>query len=220
MTGMSMMPKTTGSQSPAHVCTATTSTVDSSLVSSGTTVSVSQSTDVHTVSSLAVSAEPFVPPGLNTYSNALMTRPPPPSHGMHIGDTDQFPQLPVQQMAALAQQLQVPSGASANISNNVTTNGSGSQPTTDGFKMANINKMARKMSTMRITGRATGCGLRAAPAPSDDVFAKNFHKDTTEQELFDYLNTKNIMPKSVQTISHEQSRTKSFKICCDRENFV
>ena len=95
---------------------------------------------------------------------------------MHIGDTDQFPQLPVQQMAALAQQLQVPSGASANISNNVTTHGSGSQPTTDGFKMANINKMARKMSTMRITGRATGCGLRAAPAPSDDVFARNSTK--------------------------------------------
>ena len=116
MTGMSMMPKTTGSQSLAHVCTATTPTVDSSLVSSGTTVSVSQSTDVHTVSSLAVSAEPFVPPGLSTYSNALMTRPPQASHGMHIGDTDQFPQLPVQQMAALAQQLQVPSGASANIS--------------------------------------------------------------------------------------------------------
>ena len=194
---MPIMSKTTGPQSLAHVCTATTPTVNVLLVLSGTTVSVSQSTDVYTVSSLAVSAEPFVPPGLSTYSNALMTRPPQPSHGMQIGDTDQFPQLPVQQMAALVQQMQVASCASANISNNVTTNGSGCQPTTNGLKMANINRMAREMSTMKITGRATGCGLCAAPALSDDVFSRKFYRDTTEQELIDYLNAKNIMPKSV-----------------------
>ena len=31
--------------------------------------------------------EPFVPPGLSTYSNALMSRPPPSSHCMQIDDT-------------------------------------------------------------------------------------------------------------------------------------
>ena len=67
--------------------------------------------------------------------------------------------------------------------------------------------MVRKMSTMRITGNTTGCQLRAAPIPSDDVFASKFHKDTTDQELLDYVYSRNIMPKSV----HEQSRTKSLR---------
>ena len=108
---MPIMSITAGPQSLAHVCTATTPTVDSSLVSSGTTVSVSQSTDVHTLSSLAVSAEPSVPPGLSTYSNALMSRPPPPSHSMHINDTGQLSR----------QQMQVPSDVSARVSNNMNT---------------------------------------------------------------------------------------------------
>ena len=46
------------------------------------------------------------------------------------------------------------------------------------------------------------------------------HKDTTEEDLLDYLNANDIIPKSVHIISHEQARTKSFKICCDRENFI
>ena len=92
--------------------------------------------------------------------------------------------------------------------------------TNDGFKVANINRMVRNMSTVRITGKATGCQLGAAHIPSDDVFASKFHGDTTDQELLDYLYSRNIMPKSVQVVSHEQSRTKSDMICCDRENFV
>ena len=48
----------------------------------------------------------------------------------------------------------------------------------------------------------------------------NFTEIQLDQELLNYLYSRNIMPKSVQVVSHEQSRTKSFKICCDRENFV
>ena len=83
-----------------------------------------------------------------------------------------------------------------------------------------MNKMAHKMSSMRITGKATGGRVRAAPPLSYDVFARKFHKDTTEEDLLDYLNANDIIPKSVHIISHEQARTKSFKICCDRENFI
>ena len=129
---------------------------------------------------------------------------------MQLDDKGQSPGLPCQQ-----QQLDEP--CSASIS---STSGSDRQATNDGFKVANVNRMAKKMSTMRITGKATGCQLRAAPIPSDDVFASKLHRNTTNQELLDYLYSRNIMPKFVQVVSHEQSRTKSFKICCDRENFV
>ena len=48
--------------------------------------------------------------------------------------------------------------------------------------------MVRKMLTIRITGKATGCELRAASPLSQDVFAKRCHTETTQQELLDYLN--------------------------------
>ena len=178
-------------------------------------VNVSQPTNALAVSSnLTVSAAPYIPSSTvgvaSTYSGALQTVPPQTTHGKQLNDKEQFPELPCQQ-----QQLNVSCSASA-----PSTSGSDRQATNDGFKVANINRMARKMSTMRITGKATGCQLPAAPTPSDDVFASKFHRDTTDQELLDYLYSRNIMPKSVQVVSHEQSRTKSFKICCDRENFV
>ena len=97
------------------------------------------------------------------------------------------------------QQLNV--SCSSSIS---STSGSDRQATNDGFKVANINRIARKMSTMRITGKPSDMGCRVM----------------TGQELLDYRYSRNIMPKSLQVVSDEQSRTKSFKICCDRENFV
>ena len=111
--------------------------------------------------------------------------------------------------------IAVPSGTT----NQMTSNGA-QKPSNDGFSLVNMNKMAHKMSSMRITGKATGCRVRAAPPLSYDVFARKFHKDTTEEDLLDYLNANDIIAKSVHIISHEQARTKSFKICCDRENFI
>ena len=177
-------------------------------------VNVSQPTNALAVSTnLTVSAAPYIPSTVgvaSTYSGALQSIHPPTTLGKQLDDKEQFPELPCQQW-----QLNVSCSASA-----PSTSGSDRQATNDGFKVANINRVVRKMSTMRITGKATGCQLRAAPVPSDDVFASKFHRDTTDQELLDYLYSRNIMPKSVQVVSHEQSRTKSFKICCDRENFV
>ena len=177
-------------------------------------VNVNQPANALAVSTnLTVSAAPYIPFTVgvaSTYSGALQSIHPPTTHGKQLDDKEQFPELPCQQ-----RQLNVSCSASA-----PSTSGSDRQATNDGFKVANINRMVRKMSTMRITGKATRCQLRAAPIPSDDVFASKFHRDTTDQELLDYLYSRNIMPKSVQVVSHEQSRTKSFKICCDRENFV
>ena len=150
-----------------------------------------------------------------------MSSPPPPSHGMQL-DVE-YPGLPaLPHMTAGVQQLKMPHTVPANANKHMTS-GDGitqQQRPNDGFVMSNVNRMARKMSTMKITGKATGCGLRAASPLAHDVFAKKFHNDTTEQELLDYLNANNITPKSVHVVSHEQARTKSFKICCDRENFV
>ena len=101
-----------------------------------------------------------------------------------------------------------------------SSSGSVQGPPKDGFAHANSHRMGRKMASMKITGKATGCRVRAASPLSNDVFAKKFHKDTTEKELSDYLIANNIIPKSVHVISHVQARTKSYKICCDRENFV
>ena len=123
-------------------------------------------------------------------------------------------------MAALARQLHMPIVVPTGTANHVTSSsGSVQGPPKDGFALANSHRMLRKMASMRIIGKATGCRVRAASPLSNDVFAKKFHKDTTE-ELSDYLIANNIIPKSVHVIPHVQARTKSFKICCDRENFV
>ena len=185
---------------------------------------VSQSIDGKTPFCIAVSTMPPMPPNVCTtsaYSTALMSTPPPPSHGMHLDDKGHFPVLSPQQrqITALAQQLRMPIAVPSGTTNQMTSNGA-QKPSNDGFSLVNMNKMAHKMSSMRITGKATGGRVRAAPPLSYDVFARKFHKDTTEEDLLDYLNANDIIPKSVHIISHEQARTKSFKICCDRENFI
>ena len=83
----------------------------------------------------------------STYSGALQTVRPQTTHGKQLDDKEQFPGLPCQQ-----RQLNVSCSASA-----PSTSGSDRQATNDGFKVANINKIVRKMSTMKITGKATGC---------------------------------------------------------------
>ena len=145
-----------------------------------------------------------------------MSTPPPPSHGMNLNDERRFPVLSLQQrqITALAQQLHMPIAVPSGTTNHMTSNGA-QKPSNDGFSLLNMNRMAHKMSSMRITGKATGGRVRAAPLLSDDVFARKFHKDTTEEDLLDYLNANDIIPKSVHIIPHELARTKSFKICCD-----
>ena len=113
-------------------------------------VNVSQPTDAHAVSTnFTVSAAPYIPSTVgvaSTYSGALQTAvPPPTTHSMQLDDKGQFSGLPCQQ-----QQLNVPCSASIPST-------SGRQAMSDDSKVANINRMARKMSTMRITGKATRC---------------------------------------------------------------
>ena len=117
---------------------------------------------------------------------------------MQVDDVGQFPGLPAQQeqMAALARQLHMPIVIPIGTVNDATSSSGSVQlqgPPKNGFALANSHRMVRKIS-------------------SNDVFAKKFHIDTTEEELSDYLIANNIIPKSVHVISHVQARTKSFKI--------
>ena len=110
---------------------------------------------------------------------------------VQVDDVGQFPGLPAkqEQMGALPRQLHnMPMIPSTGTANHVTSNsGSVQGPPKDGFALANSYRMVRKMSSMRITGKATGCRVRAASPLSKDVFAKKFHRDTTDEELSDYL---------------------------------
>ena len=212
-------------QVTSHVSDAAVSLSDAPPISHKTAHNTGEhDVSMSTTSGVAVSTIQSTPSSVRTsdaYSNALMSTP--PSHGMQVDDVGQFPGLPAQQeqMAALVRQLHMPIVVPTGTANHVTSSsGSVQGPPRDGFALANSHRMGRKMASMRITGKATGFRVRAASPLSNDVFAKKFHKDTTEKELSDYLIANNIIPKSVHVISHVQARTKSFKICCDRENFV
>ena len=67
------------------------------------------------------------------------------------------------------------------------------------------------MSTMRITDKATRCGLRAASPLSQNVFAKKFHNDTTEQELLDYLNANDITAAMCMSYPMNKSESNCLK---------
>ena len=126
---------------------------------------VSQSIDGKTPFCIAVSTMPPMPPNVSTtsaYSTALMSTPPPPSHGMHLDDKGNFPVLSPQQrqITALAQQLHMPIAVPSGTTTQMTSNGA-QKPSNDRFSLVNMNKMAHKMSSMRITGKATGGRVRA-----------------------------------------------------------
>ena len=148
---------------------------------------LNQSIDGKTPFCIAVSIMPPMPPNVCTtsaYSTALMSTPQPPSHGMHLDNKGHFPILSPQQrqITALAQELNMPIAVPSGTTNHMTSNGV-QKPSNDGFSLVNMNKMAHKMSSMRITGKATGGRVRAAPPLSYDVLVRKFHKDTTEENL-------------------------------------
>ena len=80
-------------------------------------------------------------------------------------------------MAASARQLLMPIVVPTGTANHVTSSsGSVQGPPKDRFALANSHRMVRKMSSMRITGKATGCRVRAASPLSNDVFAKKLRR--------------------------------------------
>ena len=163
--------------------------------------------------------------GTGAYSTVLMSprhSMPPMQSGVQLDDV-QFPTLPASSQSQLPALHHVTGSASAGgASGGSTTHvtGNGGQNSSDGFRTAHLNKLARRVSSMTITGKAKGGQLRAAAPPTEDVFACRLHRDTTEEELCSYLYSKDIMPKSIELVSHIDARTRSFRICCDRTNFV
>ena len=207
-----VVPTCVETQTIATTVDATASLCDASQIPLVTThqhASGSQSTDEQTPLSVAVSTislgvsqstdgkTPFcvavftMPPNVCTtsaYSTALMSTPPPLSHGMNLDDKGHFPVLSPQQrqITTLAQQLHMLIAVPSGTTNHMTSDGS-QKHSNDWYSLLNMNRMARKMSLLRITGKATGGRVRAAHSLSDDTFARKFHKDTTEVDLLDYL---------------------------------
>lgn len=90
----------------------------------------------------------------------------------------------------------------------------------DGYQVAGINKMMKRVSRMRIRGTAKDCSLKAAPPRTADVFAANFDPDTTEDDIRDYLMSKSFNPIEIKQLSHVWARYKSYKISFNNDDFM
>lgn len=88
------------------------------------------------------------------------------------------------------------------------------------FKYQNINKLMKKVSRKRVVGQATDeCAISSA-VRTYDLFVAELSYNTTEEKVNSFLISRDITPVSIEQVSHNRARLKSYKVELTKEHFV
>ena len=100
-------------------------------------------------------------------------------------------------------------------------NGIQSDPWRTQTMRRNKREGPRKRDTISIlgTGTADTIEIKVAPEPSRYIFVFRLHSDINCDKLKNYLESKNIITRNVECISHPDSKSRSFKLSVPKSMF-
>ena len=107
------------------------------------------------------------------------------------------------------------------VDSHESRNGIQSDPWRTQTMRRNKREWPRKRDTISIlgTGTADTIEIKVAPEPSRDIFVSRLHSDINSDKLKNYLESKNIVTRNVECISHPDSKSRSFKLSVPKSMF-